>query len=451
MPDNQNHLPGGLSPLRRAAKNFGKLLRGKGIAAVLEMFTVAILARSLTPANFGNIVLVQTYVLVVRELLNFKVFEAIIRFGVPMVEANDTNAFKKLIRLTMSIDTLSALTASVVAICAAPLVAKILGWDENLAWVAMLYSSVLLLFAFGTAKGVLRLYDRFDILGRHLVIGPVLRLIGVSVVMLWKPEVLWFVLVLTLATIGGNLYVNVRGWAELRRQQTGFTLKKLSVKGWQADFPGLRGFISVVYWQANVDMFPKQLATLLAGMLLGSQGAGLLRLASEITKILSKPGELLQQVLFPDLVRMWNKAATGFATLLKRSLVISAGYGLVFVVAAWLGGGLVLGGAFGEDYAQAAPLLSLLMLATTFELLATVLRSAGYAMGYAGKILRLHVTSSVIYLLIFALLTPYMGLTGPGIASCIAAAVPLCGIWLLIRPQLKNRDRSVIQLTSKKG
>jgi len=430
--DSNSNLVEDLSPLRRAARNFGKLLRGRSVAAVLELLTVVILARSLSPANFGNIVLIQTYVLVVRELFNFKVFEAIIRFGVPMIEANHENSFKQLLRFTLRIDVLSAATATVVAVLAAPLTARILGWDDNLASIAILYSSVLLIFGFGTAKGVLRLFDRFDILSTHLIVGPGLRLIGVLVVMLWDPTVFLFVVVLTLATASGNIYVNVRGWAELRRQVGS------SPKGWREAFPGLGNFIAVVYWQANVDMLPKQLSTLLAGLFLGSQGAGLLRLASEITKILSKPGELLQQVLFPDLVRMWNRGATAFVLMLRHALLISAMYGLVFVVASIFGGSLLLGSTFGEDYEQAAPLLSLLMLATTFELLATVLRTAGYAMGHAGKILRLHLIGSVLYLLVFVVLTPYAGLIGPGLAACLAALVPLGGMWLLMRKNFRK-------------
>ncbi len=421
------------------ARNFGKLLRGRSVAAILEMATVVVLARSLSPANFGNIVLIQTYVLVVRELFNFKVFEAIIRFGVPMIESNEEKSFKQLLRLTLSIDILSAITATVVAIAAAPLTARVLGWDDNLTSIAMIYSSVLFIFGFGTAKGVLRLFDRFDILSKHLIVGPVLRLMGVFVVMLWEPTVFLFVVALTLATMGGNIYLNVRGWAEIQRRLSGFTLKKLSIKGWQEDFPGLKGFIAVIYWQANVDMLPKQLSTLMAGMFLGPQGAGLLRLSSEITKILSKPGELLQQVLFPDLVRMWNKGTSVFATLIKRALSVSTLYGLVFVAASVFGGPMVLTGALGEDYAQAAPLLSLLMLATTFELLATVLRSAAYAMGHAGKILRLHLMSSVLYLLMFTVITPYTGLIGPGLAACIATLVPLVGTWSLIRYSLAKK------------
>jgi len=437
VPDSDTSRAEDLSLLRRATKNFGKLLRGRSVAAVLELLTVVVLARSLSPAYFGNIVLVQTYVLVVRELFNCKVFEAIIRFGVPMIEANDENSFKQLLRLTLSIDVLSAATATTVAIVAAPLTARILGWDDDLASIAILYSSVLLIFGFGTAKGVLRLFDRYDILGIHLIVGPALRLIGALLVMLWDPTVFLFVVALTLATAAGNVYLNVRGWSEMRRQVGRLALKKFSLKGWREEFQGLGNFIAVVYWQANVDMLPKQLSILLAGMFLGPQGAGLLRLASEITKVLSKPGELLQQVLFPDLVRMWNRGAAVFGAIIQRAILICALCGLVFVAVSIFGGSLLLTNTLGKDYAQAAPLLSLLMLATTFELLATVLRSAGYAMGYEGKILRLHLISSVLYLLTFVVLTPYAGLIGPGLAACIASLVPLGGTWLLIGKQIR--------------
>lgn len=442
MPDSDTSPVHARSLLRRAAGNFGKLLRGRSIAAVLELLTVVVLARSLSPANFGNIVLIQSYVIVVRELFNFRVFESIIRFGVPMIEANDENSFKQLLRLTVRIDLLSAATAAVVAIVAIPLMARILDWDDDLASMALLYSSVLLIFGFGTAKGVLRLFDRFDILGIQLIVGPLMRLIGVLVVTLWDPTVFLFIAALTFATAVGNVYLNVRGWAEMRRQVGSLVLKRASLKGWRKEFPGLGNFIAVIYWQANVDMLPKQVSTLLAGIFLGPQGAGLLRLASEIPKVLSKPGELLQQVLFPDLVRMWNRGAEAFGVLLRRAVLVSALYGLVFVAASTFGGSLMLTGALGKEYAEAAPLLSLLMLATTFELLATVFRTAGYAMGHAGSILRLHVISSVLYLIMFVLLTPRTGLIGPGLAACIASLVPLIGLWLLIRNHF-HRTQSV--------
>lgn len=439
MPDSNIGPVEDQSPLRRAARNFGRLLRGRGVAAVLESLTVIILARSLTPAYFGNIVLIQTYVLIVRELLNFKVFEAIIRFGVPMLEAKDQNSFKQLLRLTLRIDVLSAVSATIVAIAAVPLVGRMLHWDNELMQLTLLYSSVLLIFGSNTAKGILRLFDRFDILGTQLMVGPALRLIGVLLVLWWGAGVVPFVVALTLSAVAANIYLNLQGWAEMRRQVGSLALREYPLKGWRQQFPELGNFIGVVYWQANVDMLPKQLSTLLVGMFLGPQGAGMLRVANELTKILSKPGQLLQQVLFPDLVRMWVRGAAAFAPLLKRALLISALYGLFFVASSTFGGTFLLTAALGEEYSQAAPLLSLLMLAATFELLSSVLRSAGYAMGHAGKILRLYVISSALFLLLFAVLTPYTGLKGPGLAACVASLVPLVGTGLLIRKQLAKK------------
>ena len=181
-----------------------------------------------------------------------------------------------------------------------------------------------------------------------------------------------------------------------------------------------------------MDLLPRHITTLLAGTILGSAGAGLLRLARESTKILSKPGALLRQVLFPDLVRMWVRGAGAFRMILLRALFLSALFGLVFVVASMLGGAALLTHALGEDYSQAAPLMTLLLLATTIELMATILRAAGYAIGDAGEILRLHLVSSVLFLVLFIILTPYLGLIGPGIAACIAAFIPLFGIGLLV-------------------
>ena len=407
------------------------LARGKGVAAVMQLLTVVVLARALSPTYFGQIVLIQTYVLVVRELFDFKLFEAIVRFGIPMVEADDETAFKHLLRLTLRVDFLTAISATVVAIVAAPLTAGILGWDDTLISITLLYSSVLLTSGFGTAKGVLRLYDRFDVLGLQLMVAPVLRLIGVLLVMWWKPDIWLFAIALTLATTAGNVYLIVRGWAEMRRQMGSFNLKTFSPGRWHKGTPGLWKFMTIVYWQANVDMLPKHVSTLLAGIFLGPEGAGFLRLAREITKILSKPGEMLQQVLFPDLVRMWHRGAAAFGSILRRALLISAAFGLFFTALSIFGGVLLLSRTLGEDYSLAAPLLSWMMLAATIELMTGALRAAGYAMGHAGKILWLHLISSVLYIALFAVLTPYAGLIGPGLAACIAALVPMGGMTLL--------------------
>ena len=90
-------------------------------------------------------------------------------------------------------------------------------------------------------------------------------------------------------------------------------------------------------------------------------------------------------------------------------------------------------GIIGSDYTAAAPLLTLMLLAATFELAGSPLRATAYALGSAGTILRIYALSSFVYLSLFYVFTPPLGLIGPGIAACIGAALTLVRMLFLVR------------------
>lgn len=418
--------------LQRIGRNFGRLLGGRSAAAVLELITVALLARSLSTTDFGQVVLIQTYVLMVRGLLNFKLAETVVRFGVPALDANNKLVFRRVLRLSLFIEVTASGLSFVVAILALPVAARFFDWDQSLVFATMIYSGVLLTSARGTPKGILRVLDRFDVLGIQMMVNPVLRLLGVLVAAALDAEVLLFVVVLTLGTVAGNMYLIVRGWMEFRRQVGGRIVRGPSLKGWREDFPELRGFVPIVYLQTNLDKLPQHASILLAATFLGPAGAGMMRIAREASKILSKPGNLLHQVLFPDLVRLWGRGSSGFHSILLRTILVSGLFGCVVISASIFGGPLLLSRLLGPDYAIAAPLMSLFLLSATIDLVVFMLRAGGYAMGLAGKILWLHLISAALYLLAFVTLTPHMGLIGPGIAACFSATVSLVGIGFIV-------------------
>ena len=68
----------------RVLKNFGVVLRGRGIAAVFTLAATALMANALPATEFGLVILLHTYVLAVRGILNFRTYEAMVRFGVPL-------------------------------------------------------------------------------------------------------------------------------------------------------------------------------------------------------------------------------------------------------------------------------------------------------------------------------------------------------------------------------
>ena len=115
---------------RRIAINFGKVLRGRGIAGVLSVASIALAAHALPVEQFGLIILLHTYIKVIKGFLNFRTFEAIVRFGVPMQESGEESALKSLLRSSMMIDFGSSLLAALIGVTAVPLAAQFLHWDQ---------------------------------------------------------------------------------------------------------------------------------------------------------------------------------------------------------------------------------------------------------------------------------------------------------------------------------
>ena len=410
--------------LKRIAINFGKVLRGRGIAGIFALLSTGLMAHALPVEQFGLVILLHTYIKVVKGFLNFRTFEAIVKFGVPLLDEGDEPKLKSLLRSTIMIDFSSSLLAALIGVAAVPLASWLLHWDAQLTQWAWFYALILITTGVNTSSGILRLYDRFDALGVQYTIQPMVRMVLVTVAWALDGDMFMFLLAWGIAYCSGNIYMFTRGMLELKAHLStpllqGFNLREMrdrSSEFWR--------FIGVVYWQTSVDLVPKQLSTLLAGNLLGPAAAGLFRLARELSTVLNRPATLLQDVLFPDLTRVWHADEGNFKKLPFRTSLIAGSAGLLVVILIWFAGEWLLA-LIGEDYVPAAPLLVLLLLAASFELAAAPLRAAVYAMGKASNLLRIHILGIAVYVVLFYAITRWVGLTGPGLASVMTSLLTL--------------------------
>jgi O-antigen/teichoic acid export membrane protein len=419
-------------------KNFFLLLRGRGASAVLTLAATALMATALSVQDFGVVVLMHTYVVVVRGLLQFKPFEPIVRFGVPFLDAGNNRQLSSLLCLTRIVDVTSSALAAGLAILLVPVAANYLQWDSELADIAVLYSLVLLFTGTGTAKGVLRIYNRFDALSLQLIVAPVVRLSGVAIAALLEADRNAYMLAWALALVAGNSYMVLRGYGELRRH-----LSRSIWHGqrWKTVFevPGdFWHFSAIVYAQTQVDLVTKHINTLLVGVLLGPGAAGLFRVAKDFANILATPAVLLRQVLFPDLTRAWHK---GEANLKRNAyrIAVTAGLGGALLVALSLPFGAYLLSLIGAEYAQADTLLSLLLVGAALVLAGAPLRTAAYAIGKAGSVLKINLLCMGLYVVMFFIFATTWGLSGPGIAGIISSSCALLGMLYVVAKSSKKR------------
>ena len=393
----------------------------------------ALMARSLGPAEFGLVVLMHTYVMLIRALLDFGSMDAIVRYGIPAHDASDNHTLGKLIKVCRRIDKQASITAVLLALLIAPLAGPAMGMDAKHIMLLMAYSTVLLTTGIGSATGILRLYKRFDIIGRHLTIAPMLRFSGVIIASLLNAPLQIFVAIWAGAYAAENFYLL---WQAKHKYRTKInqTLTTISLKDARIDdFDGLRHFLWVSYWQSNLDLLPKHITTLLVGYLLGPAEAGLLRLANELSSTLARPAALIRQVVFVDLTRSWHQASNAFDVVAYRTALLGGALGLVFVMVSYFFGEYLLSTLLGNQYIEAKSILTLMLLAATLDLTASPLRSALYAMGKALSALRLHIFSTAIYLILFVVLTKHLGLIGAGVAASCGASLTLIGMLLTLK------------------
>ncbi|MBT8071624.1 MAG: oligosaccharide flippase family protein, partial [Gammaproteobacteria bacterium] len=331
------------SASKRVLRNFGIVLRGRGIAAIFTLLATALMANALQATEFGLVILLHTYVLAVRGILNFRTYEAVVRFGVPLHENGDNNGLRKLFRITTLIDLFSGIAATLAGVFAAGLAGHFLHWDAQMISLAGIYSLVMLTTVINTPNGILRLYDRFDALSVFYTVGPAIRLTGVLIAWLLNAEMHVFIFIWGAAFVLENTWLIVRGHLELKRHSAGHIWRGGSWREVRETSSEFRHFIAVVYWQTNIDLLPKHVSVLLAGSLLGPAAAGMFRLARDFSSILSKPAMMLREVLFPDLSRILHNEAEGFHKLGFRAVRAAGVAGLLLVLLSIPAAGPLLG------------------------------------------------------------------------------------------------------------
>ncbi len=416
----------------RVLKNFGLLLGGRVGAAVFTVMALAIMARELGVETFGLVILVHTYVLIVNGIFSTKAFEAIVKYGLPAHLQGNTEVLKNLFSSSYAADVLTAVISCVAAIALAPWIGGLLGSDQQFANWMQFYGLVLLFAGTSTAKGILRLYDRFAALGLQLGLGPLARFL--AVVIAWQLE--WgatgFLVAWGLGYIIENLILHYQAWRQVSIKLTQPRWVRPQPQVLAVQHQGFWPFVGVTYVQGTLDLLPKQIATLLSGLFLGTAAAGLFRVAREIATIVSKPALLLRQAIFTDLTRLWEDRDPRFKAVPIKTALLTGAIGVLLALLAIPFGSQVLLLMFGDGYQQAHGVLVVLLLAASMELATSSLHMAAYAMNKAVTVVVINVIATLVYLTAFALLTPVYGLIATGWAACLMAGIALLGAaWLM--------------------
>lgn len=411
-----------IEAVTRIYRNLARLLGGKAGAGVLSLVYMMIAARTLGRADYGVLILVHTYVMTVAGIVEFPGWHAVVRYGAETLTRDDAPRLTRLMAYAGGVELGCGVLAVLAAAALAPVAGAQLGWPPDAVAFALPYSLAALATVRATPAGYLQLKGRFDLLGVHSLVAPLVRVAGAAIAAVSHAGLRGFLVAWLVAAIAEwaamwALGLAVARGAHSRRHLAG------GLGGVSAENPGLWRFM----WGANADVTLAELAgrltPLAIGWLLGPAAAGLYAIAQRATTVIAQPAQLLGQAAYAELAHLVAAGGRGPALrrVLGRAILAAAAVAAPVCIGLALFGekiAVLLGGA---SFAAAGGIMAWLALGRTIQLAAPPISAALTALGRPGLSVWANTVAALAVVLMLPALVQGLGLAGAGVQAVLQA------------------------------
>lgn len=429
------------SHLRTIFGSMGKLLGGKAVAAIVSLIYIAIVTRALGPSDFGVLTLVNTYVTMVGGVIAFSGWHAIVRYGTAALAKDDGARFMRLTRFSILIEASCAIVAILVAALLAPMVGRQLGWSPEVIDIARIYSVALLANVSTTPHGILQIANRFDLLGLHPALAPLLRLAGCLGVWLagWGLE--GFLIVWLVTSVAEGVFMWAMGLYVLRTLGPREPLAG-PVRGVTRENERILWFMATTNADLTLrDLTPK-LVPLTVGWMLGPAAAGLYSLAIRASAILAQPAVLLSQAGYPVVARMiieGREKDSERLTWRTAAIMLGASLPIIAIITIFAADILELIG--GKGFEAGAGLFVLMAIGRAALLGAVPFSSALIALGRPSLTIAVNLATNLGLYPLLPVAILWLGLVGAGWHALVQGVATTIVLALLYRSRARRIEK----------
>lgn len=419
--------------LRRVVANAGLLLGGRTVNAVLGLLYMAIAARALGAAELGVLVLIQAFAQFLGEVVKFQSWQTILHYGTQPLNENRRPDFQRVLRFSLLLDLGSTAIGVTAGVLGAIIFDGELGWTPGEAPAAALYMLSIAFMVSATPLGLLRLFDRFDVLAWQAGLISLIRVLGSFVCLALGAGMEGFLFAWAIGTFGSWLYLAGSAIAELRKRGM---LQDFSWRGPLTEgMPGAWRFAWNTNVAATLDVAFTHVATLVVGALVGPSQAAFWRIGRQVADALAKPAKLLTPALYPELARLRADNRHHAMWRLARNVgLLAGGVGIVLLTVSALFGPTLLTLVMGKAFAPAGAVMTWQVGAAVIGVFALPLEPMLVSLGKPGAAVRVRLVVSVVFLTALPFLVMQFGIIGAGAGLAAAAgALALGMLWFILR------------------
>jgi O-antigen/teichoic acid export membrane protein len=396
---------------RRILANLSWLIGGKGASALLGMAYLAVTARALGPASFGDFTVIVAGTQLLVALVSFQSWQIIGRYG-PALRGR---GLPELLGLAAVLDGFSAMIGAALGVIAAVLAGRHFGWSDDLRTCAQALVLASMLSLRSTPVGMLRLEARFGAAVAAESVVPVVRLLGAAAAAWFSTGAGGFLIAWACAELASGLAC----WGLALRSSV-----RPRWRGWAIahSCPGFWGFAKTTHVLGSLGAGSKQLTVLIVAAVLDPAAAGLYRIAAQFAQAVGKSGQLVSRAALSEFSAL---ATAGVQQMNAELRLLCAGLGVcsaLAMAAAVTAGPAALELLVGEAFPSLAAPFILIAAACAIKVVASPLEPALLSIGAERAVLVGSAAVMVGELLLSAVLGSTFGLAGAAAGALVAGA-----------------------------
>src|SRR3954468_22759232 len=421
--------------LRSLLRNTSYLGMSRVVAAVCGIATIAFAGRGLGLLLLGTLILITSYSKAVSGLAKFQSWQLIVRYGGHGIAHGDPEHFKVATGFAFALDMVSGFGGMIAGAVLLPFISRWVGIDQQYLWLALLYCTVLPVMSAATPHGVLRVFDRFDLISWSSTLMPISRALLTIAAFIGNASLPIYVAIWFGTDLVGNLYPWMLAWRELKRNGLHTSIQPTLRP---TALPGAWRFAIDVNLATSVQAIWGPIGRLVVGGLLGPAGAALFRVASTLADSAQKPADLLGKAFYPEVMRMDLTSKQPWKLMLRGTALVSA-LAVIAILIMLIGGKPIMKLIFGKAFLGAYTPLMILMAIPFLGIFSFPLTPMLYALGRSDGPLKAKLLGSAAFFATIAPLSWTWGVTGAAMALVLGNVVNT-GMMMM---QLRREHRRV--------
>lgn len=423
--------------LKRIIRNSSMLMSANVVVSLIVLVQAAVVTRALGAEGFGLLTLVTTFVLTVDQLLDSRVWEAVIRYVTRYHEQGDVTRASAALKLFYLIDAVGAVIKLVVVALLADWAAVTVVGSNAAADLIRFYAMLVIIdFSTETASALLRVGNRYRWIATHSITVAAIRLLAALVMVAVSPTVEFMLVMMLLTSLISVLILQTLAWRV--RVSMGLNFKA-PVMLLRDEFRPIAGFIMASNLSDTNQLIAQRVDILILGWLTNPTIVGHYELGKRLVRQLSSVvTSAVRVTVYPEIARAIARKEYLQVIKLQRSMTLAA-LGITLpacvvgvVVAPW-----VIPLIFGAEFGPSVPVFQIMI---WFLVWISVVWFNGYMLSI-GRIRSYVILTTLItmaYVGLLVLLIPIWGANGAALASTLRIVLTIAGSLLMAR-QINQR------------